>query len=69
MLRQKLKGLLLVNPVTIERVLDTLLNFAFNEDVLALFKKLCRYYFTLLPIYSFADTWLKKYFSYNELHF
>lgn len=33
----------------IERLLDGLLDFAFNSDVLVLYKKLCRYYYFIDP--------------------
>jgi hypothetical protein len=34
----------------IERLLDGLLDFAFNPDVLILYKKLCRYYYFIDPV-------------------
>lgn len=33
----------------IEQVLDGLLNFGFDQDILTLYKKLCRYYFEMNP--------------------
>lgn len=33
----------------IERCLDGMLDFCFDDDVLALYKKLCRYYFETRP--------------------
>ncbi|MBU1194421.1 MAG: hypothetical protein KKE62_13725 [Proteobacteria bacterium] len=36
-----------VNIPRIERVLDTLLDVAFDERVLALYKKLCRYLYSI----------------------
>jgi len=33
----------------IERCLDGMLDFCFDDEVLALYKKLCRYYFTIDP--------------------
>lgn len=35
--------------MAIERILDILLNLAFDAEILRLFKKLCRYYFTINP--------------------
>jgi hypothetical protein len=35
---------------SIERLLDGLLDFCFDDSILSLFKKLCRYYFTLDPV-------------------
>jgi len=34
----------------IERTLDGILDFCFDADMLQLFKKLCRYYFTINPL-------------------
>ena len=51
----------------IDHALDGLLNFAFDDKVLVLFKKLCRYYFTIDPqatasyIYSYRDMWDEEY--------
>lgn len=48
---------------SIERVLDTLLDFAFDASVLTLFKKLCRYYYALNPhataqyVLAYRDLW------------
>ncbi len=33
----------------IERCLDGLLDFCFNDEALALYKKICRYYFDIAP--------------------
>jgi hypothetical protein len=47
----------------IEHTLDGLLDFCGNEDVLLLFKKLCRYYYTIDPVstaeyvYAYRDMW------------
>lgn len=51
----------------IDHALDGLLNFAFDDKVLVLFKKLCRYNFTFDPqtttsyIYSYRDMWDEEY--------
>jgi len=51
----------------IDHTLDGLLNFAFDDQVLVLFKKLCRYYFTFDQqatasyIYSYRDMWDEEY--------
>jgi hypothetical protein len=47
----------------IEHTLDGILDFCFDADMLLLFKKLCRYYFTFNPqatafyINSYRDMW------------
>jgi len=47
----------------IEKILDTLLDYAFNEEILMLFKKLCRYYYNINPnatayyVYSYKELW------------
>lgn len=51
----------------IDHALDGLLSFAFDDKVLILFKKLCRYYFIIDPqvtasyIYSYRDMWDEEY--------
>ena len=51
------------NPERIERLLDGMLDFCFDEEMLALYKKLCRYYFAIAPdatvsyIYAYRDLW------------
>jgi hypothetical protein len=48
---------------TIEHALDTLLEVAFDENILLLLKKLCRYYYTIDPqatakcISCYRDMW------------
>jgi hypothetical protein len=48
---------------TIENLLDRMLDFAFNDDVLLLYKKLCRYYLPINPeatvsyIDAYRDLW------------
>jgi len=47
----------------IEKILDTLLDYAFNAEMLILFKKLCRYYYTINPdatayyVQSYRELW------------
>ncbi len=49
--------------IRIEHLLDRLLDFCFDPDVLVIFKKLCRYYFTLdqeatvFYIQSYREMW------------
>ncbi len=38
------------DPRHIEKVLDRMLGFCFDADVLLLFKRLCRYYFEIDPM-------------------
>ncbi|MCK5156812.1 MAG: hypothetical protein KAQ69_10295 [Spirochaetales bacterium] len=48
---------------TIEHTLDTLLEVAFDDNILLLLKKLCRYYYTIDPqataeyIFCYRDMW------------
>jgi len=37
------------DPVRIEKCLDSMLGFCFDYKILALYKKLCRYYFDISP--------------------
>ena len=37
------------DPGRIERLLDGMLDFCFNDEMLRLYKKLCRYYFKMDP--------------------
>lgn len=54
------------NCLEIERILDILLDFAFDEYILGLFKKLCRYYFsinaeaTIFYVHSYRELWDNK---------
>ena len=47
----------------IERCLDGMLDFCFDDEVLALYKKLCRYYFEMCPeaavyyIHAYREMW------------
>ena len=47
----------------IEHTLDGILDFCFDADMLLLFKKLCRYYFTINPqatafyIHTYREMW------------
>ncbi|MDP2862301.1 MAG: hypothetical protein Q8N95_05865 [Desulfobacterales bacterium] len=47
----------------IERLLDSILGFCFDSDMLLLYKKLCRYYFQIDPqatafyVYAYRDMW------------
>ena len=39
----------ITDPMCIEHLLDGMLDFCFNEDMLNLYKKLCRYYYYINP--------------------
>jgi hypothetical protein len=51
------------DPQRIEHLLDGLLDFCFDSEVLHLYKKLCRYYFKIDPeatasyVYAYRDMW------------
>ena len=51
------------DPQRIERLLDGMLDFCFDAMILALYKKVCRYYFKIDPsatvsyIYAYRDLW------------
>ena len=51
------------NPDRIEHCLDGILDFCFDEKMLLLFKKLCRYYYTIDPVatseyvYFYKEMW------------
>ena len=51
------------NRKRIEHLLDGMLDFCFDEGMLVLYKKLCRYYFSIAPdatvsyIYAYRDLW------------
>ena len=51
------------NPERIEHLLDCMLDFCFDEGMLAIYKKLCRYYFSIAPdatvsyIDAYRDLW------------
>lgn len=51
------------DPKRIEQLLDRMLDFGFDDGVLALYKKLCRYYFDINPvatasyIYIYREMW------------
>jgi len=57
----------------IEHTLDGILDFCFDADMLLLFKKLCRYYFTLNPqatasyINIYREMWDNNSMDSNEL--
>jgi len=50
-------------PQRIECVLDGMLDFCFDDEMVLLYKKLCRYYFKLDPVatasyvYAYRDMW------------
>ena len=52
-----------LNRKRIEHLLDGMLDFCFDDGMLALYKKLCRYYFSIAPdatvsyIYAYRDLW------------
>ena len=51
------------DPKRIERLLDDILDFCFDPEMLRLYKKLCRYYFAIDPnatvsyVNSYRDMW------------
>ncbi len=51
----------------IEWLLSCMLDFCFDDSILALFKKLCRYYYAIDPeatasyVYSYREMWDKDY--------
>ena len=51
------------NRQRIEHLLDGMLDFCFDEGMLALYKNLCRYYFPIAPdvtvsyVYAYRDMW------------
>lgn len=51
------------DPKRIEWLLSCMLDFCFDDSMLVLFKKLCRYYYTIDPdatasyVYSYRDMW------------
>ena len=51
------------DPDRIEHCLDGILDFCFDENMLLLFKKLCRHYYTIDPVatseyvYIYKDMW------------
>lgn len=53
----------------IEHLLDDMLSFCFDEDVLQLYKQLCRYFYMLNPeatvyyVYAYRDMWDEKYLA------
>ncbi|MEI7982903.1 MAG: hypothetical protein WCI71_14720 [Bacteroidota bacterium] len=57
----------------IEHTLDGILDFCFDADMLLLFKKLCRYYFTIntqataFYINTYREMWVNNSMDNNEL--
>ncbi len=53
-------------PRRIERLLDGMLDFCFDDEMLRLYKKLCRYYFkidqmaTVSYVYAYREMWDEK---------
>ena len=53
-------------PQRIERLLDGMLDFCFDDEMLGLYKKLCRYYFKMDPVatasyvYAYREMWDEK---------
>lgn len=51
------------DPQHIERLLDGMLDFCFDDEMLCLYKKLCRYYFKIDPVatasyvYAYREMW------------
>lgn len=55
------------DPKRIEWLLSCMLDFGFDDRILVLFKKLCRYYYAIDPeatasyVYSYREMWDKDY--------
>ena len=55
------------DPKRIEWLLSCMLDFGFDDSILVLFKKLCRYYYAIDPeatasyVYSYREMWDKDY--------
>lgn len=55
------------DPQRIERLLDGILDFCFDPEMLQLFKKLCRHYYAIDPaataryVYAYRDMWDSEY--------
>ena len=53
-------------PQRIERLLDGMLDFCFDDEMLRLYKNLCRYYFKIDPVatasyvYAYREMWDEK---------
>jgi len=53
----------------IEHLLDGMLSFCFDEDMLQLYKQLCKYFFAINPaatvyhIHAYRDMWDEKYLA------
>lgn len=51
------------DPQHIERLLDGMLDFCFDDEMVRLYKKLCRYYFKIDPVatasyvYAYREMW------------
>ncbi len=51
------------DSMRIERCLDGMLDFCFDDEVLVLYKKLCRYYFAISPeatasyVHAYREMW------------
>ncbi len=51
------------DPQRIEHLLDRMLDFCFDERILVLYKKVCRYYYRMDPsatasyVYAYRDLW------------
>jgi len=56
----------------IERCLDGMLDFCFDDEMLALYKELCRYYFNIDPeatvfyVHAYRDMWDESKFGKRE---
>jgi|688.fasta_scaffold1395252_1 hypothetical protein len=56
----------------IERVIEVLLDYCYDDKMLLLFKKLCRYYYEINPIATYEyvmiyrDLWDEEYLDKNE---
>lgn len=57
------------NKNRIEHLLDGMLSFCFEEDMLQLYKQLCKYFYAINPaatiyhVYAYRDMWDEKYLA------
>ncbi len=62
------------DPQRIDWLLENLLTFCFDDSMLALYKKLCRYYYPINPqatashVYAYRDMWEDDYEPSMEEH-
>jgi hypothetical protein len=62
------------DPQRIEHLLDGILSFCFDPEMLQLYKKLCRHYYFISPaatadyVYAYRDMWDSDYVETARLH-